>query len=400
MKNILYITFVVLAFSCKKDIGLVEVDNRFNANENNQFTTVWKNELSSDLVFPEYVDLIQNTVIYTSSTSFGANALIQGYNKTNGASIWSKSYSGSCTQTSVKGNTLFLIIKSNLVAIDGNTGNELWSFNTDYAQHFIIKNGTIFVFCGDSYSGLNYIKLYKINSSTGVSNLVLTQNTASITGVNEQRITSMSHWNHPNGNEIMYVQSSCEVYLCSKIYGIDITNDTIYSNLWHGGYTTLLQDHLIVGNTLYVNSVHLAVKYDMLNKSYDWLAYYGGQTNKNSMVLDNGSLYTSGGDNEDLEKIDVSDGSNSVAVDWTESLGNEHSKGKHLFSHNNKLYYSTPNALIIKDILSSEVTHRLNNGNTLNDIPVENFQPSFVVDPTTGYIYTGWRMNITCIIPN
>jgi len=257
------------------------------------------------------------------------------------------------------------------------------------------------LFFGNDYYGTGNIKLYKVDPGQGIRTPILTQ-TTSFTGNAMQKIVSMSYWKHPNGNEILYLQSTTDYgRFSSSIYALDITNDSIYDRVWNGGNKTVLRNHIIDGNTIYFNQVGLITKHNMLTKTEDWRQYTNaGLHGGNNMILDNGFLYIPNERDDLLYRIDTINGDRKKLIIYNVDLGNENTIGKHLFVQNNKLYYSTPNSFIVFDISSSKTTHILNKGNTLNGIPVETLHASFVIDPSNGNIYTGWKNNITCIKPN
>lgn len=87
MKKTKYISILIavilFSVSCKKEVGLIKVDSRFDVNKNSQFTTLWQNKLSSPYHYGTFVNLVYENVIYTSENTLGNKTTISSFNKKN-----------------------------------------------------------------------------------------------------------------------------------------------------------------------------------------------------------------------------------------------------------------------------------------------------------------------------
>ncbi len=395
--SLLLITF----FSCKKEVGLKEVDLRTKPENNAYFSEVWSKYYStSSNLFPQFVDLIGSQIIYTSEGYL--KTYVTAFDKNSGDTTWHKVYNRECENTVKVNNTLLLNINHSLIAINSLDGSEMWSITADFLQHMIYENGKIYAAFGNDYWGRVNYKLYEIDPVSG-SSVLLSTLSSSAMGVNRQRVKSLSYWKHPNGNDILFIQSNCDVVLCSKLYAIDITNDSIYCSLRVGAAENTNKNHPIDGNLIYVNQGGSIAQYNLLTKTHGWWrGTSGGSHNKNSIVLNGGYIYVSNGNNDDIEKMDKTNGDIIIDALFTgRKLGVEHIKGDHLKIVGNELFYSTTSTFTLFNLTSVSLSKILKKGDYINDKKInENFIPSFDVDPSTGYIYTGWRGTISCIKPN
>lgn len=398
-----FIFFLLLAFffSCKKEVGVKELDLRTGPENNEYFSEVWSHSFSiSSYLFPLFVDIIGDNVIYTSEGYF--KTFVTAFNKSTGDTTWHKEYARECEITVKANSTLLMNINHNLVAINSLDGTENWSISSEFLHHMIFENGKIYAVFGDDYWGQTYYKLYEVDLGSGSQTLLSTVNSIDM-GVARQRIKSMSYWKHPNGNDILFMQSNCDVVRCSKLYALDITNDSIYCSLTVGAGENTNKNHPIEGNLIYINQGGSIAQYNLLTKAHGWWrGTSGGSDDKNSILLNGGFIYVSNGNNDDVEKMDKTNGNKLHDALFTGGiLGVEHQKGNHMRVIGNELFYSTSSTIAVFDLTSTSLSKTLKKGEYLNDKKMnENFIPSFDVDPTTGYIYTGWRGTVACIKPN
>ena len=397
-RHFLFFLFVAFLFSCKKEVGVKEVDLRTGPENNTHFSEVWSRSFStSSSVFPQFVDVIGDHVIYTSEGYF--KTYVTGFDKSTGDTIWHKVYSRECENTLKANHILLANINHNLIAINSLDGSEIWSITTDFLQHMIYENGKIYAAFGNDYWGTTYYKLYEVDLISGSSTLLSTINTSDM-GVANQRIKSMSYWKHPNGNDILFLQGKCDPSFCSKLYALDITNDSIYTSLSVGASGKPNKNHPIEGNSVYINQGGSIAQYNLLTKSHGWWrGTSGGSLFKNSIVLSGGYIYVSNGYNEVVDKMDKTNGNHVHDAFFTPiSLGIEHSKGNHMKIVGNELFYSTTSSFTTFDLTSVSLSRMLKKGDYLNDKKInEYFISSFDIDSTTQYIYTGWRGTIACI---
>lgn len=273
-------------------------------------------------------------------------------------------------------------------------GSEIWTITTDYLQHMIYENGKIYAFFANNYWGTDFIKLYEINPTSGFSVLLSTINS----GVSPQRVVSMSFWNHPNGKDIIFVQANNQNSISTNLFAWDINNDSIYYKIPVGASSQPNTNHIIDGNNIYVNQGSQVSKFNLFTKNYDWIGQFSAHKPKNSIVKHNGFIYSSNGENEEIEKINDTNGyRTSGGISFGVNLGIEHKKGKHLKIINNTLLYSSKSVFSIFDLTSNSVSRIIKTKEYLNNKKVDIFIPSFDVDPVTNYIYTGYKGRLICI---
>jgi outer membrane protein assembly factor BamB len=232
------ILFLQLGMSCKKEpiLDSCTSNNEDTVEFNQDFELIWS--VPDNRGFSCYSSIItaSNVIYFIDPPGAGGDDII-ALDKITGDTLWVKQSLNSTSKHKLIGNTLCYDSKG-LVCINVLNGNEIWkipNWSAKRLEDFIFSNNKIYAFfslgvgvVGDS------TKLYEINPLTGTANEKYTLYGSNRNGYN-QAPRGMVFYQHPNGNEIIFIQSTgYKPSITSEraeYYAIDITNDSIYWDL-------------------------------------------------------------------------------------------------------------------------------------------------------------------------
>jgi hypothetical protein len=394
--SLLILGFAILA-GCRKDVVIEPEPNP----EVFDFEVIWAYNEGDQGAYYQFIDVIQDKIIYNAQAS--NKTLLEARNKTNGELVWKKSYLGACYKSENNGSIMLLNLDGGLSAIDASNGNQLWQYNEGYLHHFVIEGSKVYAFFGHRYGLSDSVTLYKFDIKTGAKVFIRTVTAAerSKEGLN---MVSMSYWQHPNGDEIMFTRSFGSDFSVgpTDFFAINMSiPDSYYvSKTFMGSAYRPKTDDIVSGNVVYVNGIGHEYKYNLLSKEVENMEY-SAQSNDNTMkrmLLHNNKLYISPSFDEGLIVRNTSDFSLYKEMARNEDdLGTEFGSGKTFRIVNNKLYNITENCLVIFDLNTHELHKKLVRGANWSGGEVGGFDNCIAIDPETNYIYFSWYSHTYCI---
>lgn len=393
--------FLQLGMSCKKEPIIEPCANSGSDTTalNQDFELLWK--VTDNRGFISYGTVVTPTsVIYFYDPPGAGGDDIIALDKATGDTLWIKTAQGSTSKHRYESGNLFFSKSDKLYCINGTTGASLWSFDGSGGQlaDYTFGNGKVFVYI--YYNGLAgpLTKLFSLDPRTGASNLEHTIDKVDRSGY-AQRPKGMVYYKHPNGNEIIFTQSSGHNISITtsrgEYFAVDITNDSMYWDLGQFFNTTPIgSSPILVGNNVFVNGGSAGnASFNMQNKTVNWNTQVptSYRTGGGVMAELNGKLFQTPGNAGNFNIINTNDGSfykNYTTLGrqgWSASLKKYNN---HVFTTaTNGFYKMDGNGTIVKQLLRSDKLSE----------DVSGTIQTFDIDPTTGYIYATVGFNLVCI---
>lgn len=407
MTSILLSTLLLVQLntSCSKEKAIVPCVNGGNNPSvlNQDFELLWK--VRDNRGFVSYGTVVTPTsVVYFYDPPGPGGDDIVALDKANGDTLWIKTAQGSTSKHQFKDGNLYFSQSDELYCINASTGVNLWSFDGNGGElaDYTFGNGKVFAYI--YYNGLvgPLTNLFSLNPSTGTSQLEFTIDKADRDGY-RQRPKGMIYYQHPNGNEIIFTQSSGHNITITtsrgEYFAVDITNDSMYWDLGEYFYDGDINSRGISASPILINNHNLIInnyKYnaslDLQTKNENWRTLIPSQfrTGIREMAELNGKCFQSPGNFSQFNIINTSDGSlhknygNIGGENWSAAMA----------KYNNHIYVSTTFGFYKMDANGTIVKQLLRSDKLSED--VSGTIQTFDIDPTTGYIYATVGFNLVC----
>jgi len=405
--NALLIAMIALQLvtNCKKE-PTIEPDCTSGSTEaeyNQDFELVWTKRSSTGFTCYSTVVTSTNVLYFLDPPDFGSSETILALDKTNGDTLWVKTNQGSNRKQLLIGNKLYYEGGGDLKCMDVTTGNVLWSINgsgSKVLNDFIYANNNIYAFfdLGGGIVG-DSTKLYTINPVNGSSIEKFTLYGSGRNGFN-QAPKGMVYYQHPNGNEIIFTQSigykPSITNERGEYFAIDITNDSMYWDLGsYFNYGAIGSSPIIENNIVFIHGGFIgSSSLNLQNKTINWRTQVSAskRTGKGIMLILNGKLLQSLGNNYNLNIINTSDGS--LNKNYSNTMGFDN-WAPNMKKYNNAVYLTSTAGLYKLDA-NGNIDKQILTRELLADGVGGSYQ-YLDIDPTNGYIYCTAGNNIICI---
>ena len=391
------IFFLQLAPSCKKEKALCPTPTppkpEVKINEN--FTEIWSVKMSKGVNIMGTLVTDSNVIYWTDFVGGGYRDDMVAFNKRTGDTAWHKLGNWFSSKYKLIGDYVYFSQNYELHCINPIDGNELWRVTgAGELADYLAVNGSIYAFFKNSSTTY----LYKIDPLTGSKTTEYTIN-ASDRGGFFQNPSGIAHWQHPNGNDIIFIQSSGLKASVGKgeYYAIDITADSMYWDLGNYfnsvaiGFPPLIDgNNVIIGIGFTEGNASL----NLVTKTTNWKVAgpISSHTGGGYAVLKNGKIFKEVGNMGHFNVLDVSNG-NQVATHKNIGTSGRRSPLK---VYNNKVYFTTTDIIGVIDCstnnFAQKILHDEQIGNT-SSYPDNGLD----VDQTNGYIYTSRGPWFVCL---
>ena len=387
--------FLQLGVSCKKEKVLEPTTPKPpKENSNSNFSQIW-NKTSVNGFQCEATIVTSTNVIYWIDMEGGSfrDDMI-AFDKNTGDTLWYKQGTGVTGKHKLIGNYVYYDLNERLICMDPSTGNEVWRLSPAYLSDYIYANGSIYAFFYTRDSAM----LYKINPITGSNNKIYTIYSADRDGYS-QSPNGMVYWKHPNGNDIIFVQSSGLKVSVGRgeYYAIDITGDSIYWDLgeYFSGSGGIGFSPLLAGSNININNGTLGVaSLNLVTKTTNWKVTepLTTQTGGKYAILKNNKIFKEAGNIGHFNIIDINNGSQ---LKTYTNIGTSF-RGSPLRIYNNKIYFTTTEILGIIDANTANMVQKLDYKQKVGET-LGGFHSGMDIDPMNGYIYTVRYKSFVCI---
>ncbi len=389
--------FLQLGMSCKKEPSIAPCENSENPSVkvNKNFDLIW--DVKVNEVFSCRATIVTpNEVIYWTWKGAGHNDYMVAFNKSTGDTLWHRDATGGTNNHRLIGNYIYSDIDERLVCIDPSTGNEVWRFSPAYLSDYVYADGSIYAFF-DQGNSADSTALYKINPLSGSAMHLYSVYTSDRAGYS-QSPRGIAYWKHPNGNEIIFAQSTgvnVSVGRCDY-FVIDITGDSMYWDLGNyfntsaRGFTPLLE-----GNNIYISGGFAGVaSLNLVTKSTNWKVSEptASQTGGKYAVIADGKLFKEVGNFGHFNVLNLLNGNQ---LKTYSGIGTNF-RGSPLRFFNNKVYFTTTDVLGIVETSTGNMIQNLHFSEYVGET-AGGPQSGMDVDPSNGYIYTTRGYSFVCI---
>jgi len=280
---------------------------------------------------------------------------------------------------------------NNLEKFQSYSIDELSGYKIKY-QDLIITNDDDYAFFETKDSAV----LYKVNPISGANTHIYSIYTADRGGF-IQEPSGIIHWKHPNGNDIIFVQSSALKVSVGRgeYYAIDITADSMYWDL--GEYFTgsggIGFFPILDGNNVVINNLGTA-SLNLINKTLNWNTTepISVQTYGQYAVISNNKIFKDVGNFGYLNIIDANNGNH---LKSHTDIGTNFISSK-LVLYNNKVYFTTSSVIGVIDCISNNFLNKIKPDETIGKTKGAAGK-GLAVDSSTGYIYTTRGTSFVCI---
>ena len=386
--------FLQLTPSCKKEKALPPNPSppKLTVKTNNNFSEIWSNKISEGFYGIGTVVSDSNVVYWYDIVGGGYRDDMVAFNKRTGDTAWHKIGEGFSSKHKLIGNYIYFSQKNKLLCINPKNGNELWRLNKGSLADFLHINGSIYAFFETKDSAV----LYKVNPISGANTHIYSIYTADRGGF-IQEPSGIIHWKHPNGNDIIFVQSSALKVSVGRgeYYAIDITADSMYWDL--GEYFTgsggIGFFPILDGNNVVINNLGTA-SLNLINKTLNWNTTepISVQTYGQYAVISNNKIFKDVGNFGYLNIIDANNGNH---LKSHTDIGTNFISSK-LVLYNNKVYFTTSSVIGVIDCISNNFLNKIKPDETIGKTKGAAGK-GLAVDSSTGYIYTTRGTSFVCI---